>query len=98
MAAVLAGPSVRKNLSGKLSEPECIIKVPKGKQTSVGGDLGTVELQLEAGVKRDPESGIVFFTRRPVQARLTLADHLAEEQTKFGRTLHAEARIWGMQA
>jgi hypothetical protein len=49
-----------------------IIEVPKGEETGVGRDLGTVELQLETVIEGDPESGIVVFTRRTVHLQLRL--------------------------
>ena len=63
VAAVLAGPGVGENLSGQVCQAEGIIEIPKGEQTSVGRHFRTVELQLQAGIEGDPESGIVFFTR-----------------------------------
>jgi hypothetical protein len=62
MAAVLARPGIRKDCSGQLRQAEGIIEIPKREQPSVGRDLGAVEFELQAGIERDPKSGLVFFT------------------------------------
>jgi hypothetical protein len=66
VTAILAGPGVSNNFSGKLGQAEGIVKFAKGEQTSIGRNSRTVEFQLQAGVESDPESGILFFTRCPV--------------------------------
>jgi hypothetical protein len=66
MATILAGPRVSEDLPGQICQAESIIKVPKGEQTGVGRELGTVELQLEAVIEDDPEGGCFWFTHRTV--------------------------------
>jgi hypothetical protein len=66
VTAILARPGIRKDFSGQVCQAKRIIEIPKREQTSVGRDPRTMELQLQAGIKRDPESGITFFTRRTV--------------------------------
>jgi hypothetical protein len=63
VTAILTSPSVGESLSGQVCQAKGIIEVPKGEQPSVRRNSRTVELQLQAGVESDPESGIVFFTR-----------------------------------
>jgi hypothetical protein len=63
VAAILARPSIHKDLSGQVCQAEGIIEIPKREQASVGRHARTVEFQLQAGIERDPESGIAFFTR-----------------------------------
>jgi hypothetical protein len=70
VTAILTSPSVGENLSGQVCQAEGIIEVPKGEQTSVGGNSRTVEFQLQAMIKCDPESGPVCFTRCPVHPQL----------------------------
>src|SRR5215208_3299850 len=69
VAAVLARPGIRKDLSGQVCQAESIIEVSKGEQASVGRDLGAVKFELQAEIERDPESGIAFFTRCTVHLR-----------------------------
>jgi hypothetical protein len=63
VAAILARPGIHKDFSGQVCQAEGIIEIPKGEQTSLGRRSRTVEFQLQAGIERDPESGVVFFTR-----------------------------------
>jgi hypothetical protein len=63
VTAILTSPSVGESLSGKLCQAKGIIEVPKREQPSVGRHSRTMEFQLQAGIERDPESGIAFFTR-----------------------------------
>ena len=78
VTAILAGPGVSENFSGKLGQAEHVIEIPKREQTSVGGDLGAVEFQLQAGIKRDPKSNIIFFTRCTAHLRLRCATYSLE--------------------
>ena len=66
VAAILARPGIRKSSSGQLHQPKRIVKIPKREQPSVGRDLRAVKFQLQVGIKRDPESGPICFTRRTV--------------------------------
>jgi hypothetical protein len=61
---VLPGPRVYKPLPSGGCQSEGIVKLPEGKETSIGRDLGTVELQLQSAVKIDPQKGLFAFTRR----------------------------------
>ena len=63
VAAVLARPCIRKDFSGQVCQAERIVEIPEREQSSVGRDLGAVECQLQAGIERDAENGIAFFTR-----------------------------------
>ena len=69
MAAVLARPGIRKDFSGQVCQAKRIIEIPKREQPSVGRHSRTVEFELQAGIERDPESGIVFFTRCTVHVQ-----------------------------
>ena len=66
VAAVLARSGAGETLSGDRCQPKRLIKFTKGEQTGVGRDLGAVELQLQAGIEGDPESGSFCVTRRSV--------------------------------
>ncbi len=98
VAAVLARPGVGENLSGKLGQAKRIIEIAKGKQTSIGRHSRAVELQLQTGIKGDPESGFAFFTRRPVH--VWLHSHQLSlwsvEQNRVRASLR-NVRIWGMR-
>ena len=98
VAAVLAGPGVGENLSGQVRQAEGIIEIPKGEQTSVGRHLRAVELQLQAGIEGDPESGIVCFTRRTVhvQPHSHQLSLWSIEQNRVRASLR-NVRIWGMR-
>jgi hypothetical protein len=39
---------------GNLSQTKGIVKLPVGEKSSVGNDLGTVELKLQSTVEIDP--------------------------------------------
>jgi hypothetical protein len=43
-------------------QAECVIKLPIGQQSGIGGDTRTVELQLETAVEIEPESIRFGFT------------------------------------
>jgi len=78
MTAVLARPGIRKDCSGQLRKAEGIIEIPQREQPSVGRDLGAVEFQLQAGIERDPESGIAFSPAAPSIACSADADYSLE--------------------
>ena len=52
MASVRAGAGVRQHLSSGLAQAKGIVEFAVGEQTTIGGDLRSVELQLEAAVER----------------------------------------------
>ena len=52
------------NRRGNLGQAKGIVKLPIGQKYSVGSDLGTVELQLQAAVKINSQRGLSAFTRR----------------------------------
>ena len=60
---VPACASISQTLPGDGHQAEHIIKLPERQQTSIGGDAGTVELQLEAAVEIEPRSVRFRFTR-----------------------------------
>ena len=62
--SVLAGTAVLKNSPGNLCQAKGVIKLSIGEEPTVGGNLGTVELQLQSAVKIDPQRGLFAFTRR----------------------------------
>ena len=73
VASVRAGAGVRQNLSSGLAQTKGIVEFAAGQQTAIRRDLRAVELQLQAGIERDPESGSVFFTRCTVHLQPTPA-------------------------
>ena len=60
----IAGTAVLKNSPGNLCQAKGVIKLPIGEEPTVGGNLGTVKLQLQSAVKIDPQRGLFAFTRR----------------------------------
>jgi hypothetical protein len=98
MAAILAGPGIGETLSGNLRQSKRIVDFAKGEQTSIGRHSRAVELQLQTGIKGDPESGFAFFTRRPVH--VWLHSHQLSlwsvEQNRVRASL-TNVRIWGMR-
>ena len=54
MPPVLAGTAVLEKTPGNLGQAKGIVKLPIGEKSSVGSDLGTVELKLQSTVKIDP--------------------------------------------
>ena len=61
---ILAGTAVVENIPGNLGQAKGIIKLSISEEPTVGSDLGTVELQLQAAVKINPQWGLSSFTRR----------------------------------
>ena len=51
MASIRAGAGARQHLPSGLAQTEDIVEFAIGKEPTIGGDLGTVELELEATVK-----------------------------------------------
>ncbi len=51
---VLAGTAVLEKTPGNLSQAKGIVKLPVGEKSSVGSDLGTVELKLQSTVEIGP--------------------------------------------
>ena len=64
MPPVLAGTAVLEKTPGNLGQAKGIVKLPVGEKSSVGSDLGTVELKLHSTVEIDPQMGVSGFTRR----------------------------------
>ena len=62
--SVLAGTAILENILGNLGHAKGIVKLPIGEQPGVRGNPGTVELQLQAAVKINPQRGLSAFTRR----------------------------------
>ena len=54
MPPVLTGTAVLEETPGNLSQAKGIVKLPVGEKSSVGSDLGTVELKLQSTVEIDP--------------------------------------------
>jgi hypothetical protein len=54
MPPVLAGPAVLEKTLDNLGQAKGIVKLPIGEKSSVGSDLGTVELKLQSTVEIDP--------------------------------------------
>ena len=61
-AHVLAGTAVLEKAPGNLGQAKGIVKLPIGEKSSVGSDLGTVELKLQAAVKIEPQNPRFPFT------------------------------------
>ena len=85
VASVRAGAGVRQNVSSGLAQTKGIVEFAAGQQTTIGRDLGAVELQLQAGIERDPESGSVFFTRCTVHLQPTPAPLMPTTPLKDNR-------------
>ncbi len=66
VAVFLAGPPVSQHLPGHPGQAKRVVEFPKVEQPGVGGDLGTVEFQLEALVESDPLIRELRFTQRHV--------------------------------
>ena len=64
MPPVLAGTDVLEKTPGNLGQAKGILKLPIGEKSSVGSDLGTVELKLQATVEIQPWNPIFRFTYR----------------------------------
>ncbi len=54
MPPVLADTAVLEKTLGDLGQAKGIVKLPVGEKSSVGSDLGTVELKLQSMVEFDP--------------------------------------------
>ena len=61
---VLAGAAVSEKTPGNLGQAKAIVKLPIGEKSSVGSDLGTVELKPEPTVKVQPQNPNFRFTHR----------------------------------
>ncbi len=55
MPPVLASTAVLEKTSGNLGQAKGIVKLPIGEKSSVGSDLGTVELKLQSTVEIDED-------------------------------------------
>ena len=65
MSAVAASPAFGQGLTAKLAQSERVVEFTKRQQAGVGRHPRSVELQLQAGVKFDPQTALIGFTRRP---------------------------------
>ena len=57
-------PALGEDGGGRRAQAEGVIQLPVRKQAAVGGDLGAVELELQATVEGDPKGRLFGFTRR----------------------------------
>ncbi len=64
VATVLPTTGVRECVPGNLGQSDRVIQFPLRQQPSVGSDLGTVELKLQAAVKIEPQNPHFPFTHR----------------------------------
>ena len=64
MPPVRAGTAVLEKTPGNLGQAKGIVKLPIGEKSSVGSDLGTVELKLQAAVEYEPQNPRFRFTHR----------------------------------
>ena len=62
VAAVLASARVGEHVTGHRAETEGLVEFTVGEQSGIGGDAGTVELQLETAVEIEPRSVRFRFT------------------------------------
>jgi hypothetical protein len=70
MPTVPARASLSQILPRDYHQAEHIIQLPERQQTSIRGDAGTVELQLEAPVEIEPRNVGFRFTRWVCRDRL----------------------------
>ena len=64
MAAIPAGARIRQQVTRHRAETEGVVEFTVGQQSSIGGDLGAMELQLQPAVEIEPERALDRFTRR----------------------------------
>ena len=64
VATVLPTTGVRECVPGNLGQSDRIVQFPVRQQASVGSDLGTMELKLQATVKIKPQNPRFRFTHR----------------------------------
>ncbi len=62
--AVLAGARIDRLMAGHVRQAERVIRLAAGRPSGVGGDSGTVELELQAAVETEPKRPVDRFTRR----------------------------------
>ncbi len=62
VAIVLTTTGVRQHVPGNLAQSNRIIQFPVRQQPRIGGDLGTVELNLEPAAKIQPQNPLFRFT------------------------------------
>jgi hypothetical protein len=63
MPDVLAAPAFSERRGGRRGQAEGVVQLAVGEQAGVGGDLCSVELELQAAVEGDPQR-LFGFTRR----------------------------------
>ena len=59
---VLSRAPILEHVFGHRRQFHCLIKFPVCKQSRVGGNPGTVKLQLQTGIKFNPQCLFVTFT------------------------------------
>ncbi len=64
VASILPTTPIGEHAPGHVGQPEIIIQFPVRQQPSVGSDLGTVELKLQAAVKFEPQNPCFPVTHR----------------------------------
>ena len=64
VARVLAAPQVRQRRAAQISQVKNLVQLAIGQEPSVGGDLATVEFELQAVVEIEPIMRRSGFTRR----------------------------------
>ena len=64
VADVSATPPLAEHQARQRGQAEDVVQLAVREQTPIRGDLGTVELELDAAVEGDPERRLFAFTRR----------------------------------
>jgi hypothetical protein len=64
VAHVLAAAAIEELRDRDLGKPQDVIQLTVGEQAAVGGDPGTVELELDTAVESGPQRQLFGFTRR----------------------------------
>ena len=59
VAPILAGPAVSANLSSRIGQAEGVAEFTKGEQPGIGCALGTKDLQLQAALEIEPQTGSI---------------------------------------
>ena len=71
MLGVAPGPPVGQDTRRHHGKPQRLVEFPIGQETGIAGDLGTVELELQATVENHSESAFSSFTHQilPIGSR-----------------------------
>jgi hypothetical protein len=64
VARVLAAPAIEELVDRNIGKPEGIVELSVREQTTVGGDPGAMELELDPPVETDPKRLRSRFTHR----------------------------------